>query len=82
MLYSSKLYIGITTSKSSALSIFIPLIFEIQLINGALFLKINFFSPNSLLFSLLVAVIIAAVLLGASKSSAVNAFLVTGILLL
>ena len=82
MLYSSKLYIGITASKSSALSIFIPLIFEIQLINGALFLKIKFFSPNSLLFSLLVAVIIAAVLLGASKSSAVNVFLVTGILLL
>ena len=38
-MYSSKLYIGITTSKSSALSIFMPLIFEIQLINGALFLN-------------------------------------------
>ena len=30
---------GITTSKSSALSIFTPLIFEMQLINGALFLN-------------------------------------------
>ena len=31
---------GITTSKSSALSIFTPLIFEMQLINGALFLNV------------------------------------------
>ena len=30
---------GITTSKSSALWIFTPLIFEMQLINGALFLN-------------------------------------------
>ena len=30
---------GITTSKSSALSIFTPLIFKMQLINGALFLN-------------------------------------------
>ena len=45
-----------------------------QLINGALFLKTKFFSPNALLFALLVVVIIAAVLLGASKSSAVNVF--------
>ena len=51
-----------------------PLIFVIQLINGALFLKINFFSPNALLFSLLVAVVLAAVLLGASKSPVVNVF--------
>ena len=36
---SSKLYIGIVTSKSSALLINVPLIFEMQLINGALFLK-------------------------------------------
>ena len=65
---------GITTSKSSALSIFMPLVFEIQLINGALFLKTNFFSPNALLFAVLVAVMVAAVLLGASKPSAVNVF--------
>ena len=54
------------TSKSSALSIFVPLIFVMQLMNGALFLKTNFFSPNALLFALLVAVAIAAALLGAS----------------
>ena len=77
MLYSSKLYIGIRTSKSSALSIFIPLFYEIQLINDALFLKTNFFSPKSLLFVILVAVALDPVLLGASKSLAVNAFLVT-----
>ena len=65
---------GIATSKSSALSIFMPLIFEIQLINGALFLKTNFFSPNALLFALLVAFTLASVLLGASISSAVNIF--------
>ena len=64
------------TPKSSALSIFIPLIFEIQIINGALFLKINFFSPNVLSFAALVAFIIAAVLLGASKSLAVNVFFI------
>ena len=46
-----------------------------QLINGSLFLKTNFFSSNSLLFALLVAFALAAVLLGASKSSAVNVFL-------
>ena len=51
-----------------------PLIFVIQLINCALFLKINFFSPNVSLFALLVAVALAAVLLGTSKSSAVNVF--------
>ena len=45
-----------------------------QLMNGALFLKTNFFSSNALLFALLVAVAIAAVLLGASKSLAVNIF--------
>ena len=45
-----------------------------QLINGALFLKTNFFSPKVLLLALLVAVALAAVLLGASKSSAVNVF--------
>ena len=32
---------GITTSKSSALSIFTPLILEIQLLNGALFLNVT-----------------------------------------
>ena len=50
-----------------------------QLRNGVLFLKTNFFSPNSLLFALLVAAALAAVLLGASKSSVVNVFLLTGI---
>ena len=64
---------------SSALSIFTPLIFEIQLINGTLFLKTNFFSPKALLLAVLVAVTLAAVLLGASMSSAVNVFLVTKI---
>ena len=71
---SSKLYIGIVTSKSSALPIFTPLILEVQLINGALFLKTNFFSPNALSFAVLVAFTLASVLLGASKSSAVNIF--------
>ena len=74
LLHSSKLFIGITTSKSSALSIFTPLVFEIQLINGVLFLKTNFLSPKALLFAILVAVTLAAVLLGASMSSAVNVF--------
>ena len=32
---------GITTSKSSALSFFTPLVFEMQLINGALFLNVS-----------------------------------------
>ena len=45
--------------------------------NGALFLKTNFFSPNASVFALLVAVALAAVLLGASISSAVNVSLVT-----
>ena len=46
------------------------------MINGSLFLKTNFFSPNALSFALLVAVTLAAELLGASISSAVNVFLV------
>ena len=54
------------------------MIFEIELINGALFLKTNFLSPNSLLFALLVAVALSVLLLRASISSAVNVFLVTG----
>ena len=45
-----------------------------QLMNGALLLKTNFFSPNALLFALLAAVAIAAVLLGSSKSLAPNFF--------
>ena len=49
------------------------------MINGALYLKTNFFSPNALSFAVLVAVELAAVLLGTSKSLAVNAFLVTAI---
>ena len=65
----------ITTSKSCALSIFTPLIFETQLVNGALFLKTNFLSPNELSFTVLVAVTLAAVLFGSSTSSSVNAFL-------
>ena len=51
-----------------------------QLINGALFLKSTFFHQLFLLFALLVGVALAAVLLGASKLSAVNIFLVTVIL--
>ena len=66
---------GIKTSKSFALSIFILLIFEMQLINGVLFLKTNFFSPNVLLFIVLVTFALFTVLLGASKSSAVSVFL-------
>ena len=50
------------------------------MINEALFLKTNFFSPNALSFAVLVAVGLAAVLLGDSKSSAVNAFLSTVII--
>ena len=46
--------------------------FEIQPINGALFLKTNFFSPNALSFAALVAVALATVLLVASKSLALN----------
>ena len=45
-----------------------------QLMNGALFLKTNFLSPNALLFAVLVTVALAAVLLGSSISSAVNVF--------
>ena len=41
-MYSSKLYIDITTSKSSALSVSVLFIFEMQEVNGALFLKANF----------------------------------------
>ena len=41
LLYSSKLYMGIAASKSSALSIFTPLIFEMQVINGELFLNVT-----------------------------------------
>ena len=48
-----------------------------QLINGALFLKTNFFSPNALSFAVLVAFALASVLLGASKSSAINILLAT-----
>ena len=48
-----------------------------QLINGALFWKTNFLSANALLFAVLVAVTLAAALLGASMSSAVNVFSVT-----
>ena len=44
MLYLNKLYIGIATAKSSALSISVLLIFKIQETNGALFLKANFLS--------------------------------------
>ena len=45
-----------------------------QLINGTLSLKTNCFSPNALSFAVLVAVALSAVLLGASKSAAVNVF--------
>ena len=63
-----------TTSKSSALSIFTPLMLEMKLINGALFLKTNFFPPNALSFAVLVAVALAAAVFGSQKSSAVNVF--------
>ena len=43
---------GITMSKSSAFSIKIPFIFEIQEINGALFFKASFLSSALLLASL------------------------------
>ena len=42
LLYSIKLYIGNTTSTSSALLITLLLILEMKEINGALFLKANF----------------------------------------
>ena len=45
-----------------------------QLINEALFLKNKFYSPNALSFAVLVTVALPAVLLGASKSLAVNIF--------
>ena len=51
MLYSIKLYIGITISKSSALSANALLIFVMQEINGALLLKANFLSYAILLGS-------------------------------
>ena len=47
------------------------------MINDAWFLKTNFFSLNSLLFALLVAVAIATIILGSSKSLEVNVFLST-----
>ena len=49
------------------------------MINGALFLKTNFLLSKALLLAVLVALTLAAVLLGASISSAVNVFLVTKI---
>ena len=54
-----------------------PLIFVIQLKNGALFLQTNFFLPNALSFATLLAVALAAGWLGASESLAVNIFLLT-----
>ena len=44
------------------------------MINGALFLKTNFLLPKALSFAVLVALTLAAVLLGASMSSAVNVY--------
>ena len=67
----------ITTSKSSALAILSPLIFETQFINGVLLLKTNFFSPRALSFEVLVAVTLAAISFGSSISSAINASLST-----
>ena len=48
-----------------------------QLINGTLFLKFNFSSPNVLLFTLLLPSALTFLLLGSSKSAAVNIFLTT-----
>ena len=45
-----------------------------QLINGALFLKTIFLLSKALLFAVLVALTLPAVLLGASMSSVVNFF--------
>ena len=42
LLCSIKFYIGITSSKSSVLSVRVPLIFDTQEINGALFFKTRF----------------------------------------
>ena len=64
-LYSNKLYIDITTSKSSSLSICIPLISEMQLINGALFLNATllflFALPGSVIVIVPFATIYASV---------------------
>ena len=60
---------GIATSKSSALSIFTPLIFEIQLINGALFLNITAVFYYFLALSELVTVIILFTTIYASLKS-------------
>ena len=60
------MYIDIATSKSSALSIRIPLIFEMQLINGALFSKeihlIRFPASLATSFAALTAAVLAAFL--------------------
>ena len=69
MLYSIKLYIGITTSTFSTLSINIILIFETQEINGALFLKANFPSITWLVFAVLVAVTISSSIIRSNKIS-------------
>ena len=58
--------IGIATPKSSALPINVSLIFEMQLINGALFLKeiilIRFLASSAALLAVLIAFVLAAFL--------------------
>ena len=70
MLFLSKLHIGITTYTSSARPISVLLIFEIEEINDASFLKANFLSNAASL----VALIKAGALLGAVKPTATNVF--------
>ena len=55
-MYSSKLYIGITMPKSSALSISALLIFEMQETNGTLLFKVNYLSYELLSGSVTVIV--------------------------
>ena len=59
LLYSIKLYMGITTSKSSAFSINTLLIFETEEINGTIFLKANYLSITLSVFAVLIVVTIA-----------------------
>ena len=58
LLYSIKLYVDITTSKPSAFSINTLLIFDIQLINGALFLNAKYISFLPLLFAPVLVVVL------------------------
>ena len=73
MMHSNKLYIGIATSKSSALSINTFLIFKKQLVNGEFFLKkkplvrslvsLSFVSFTAAVFAAALAVFICSAVL-------------------